>query len=200
MLIGYARVSTSDQSLEMQLQALRAAGCDQIFAETAPGAQRERPELAKALAYARQGDVLVVWKLDRLGRSLIHLAEVARGLADRGIGLRCLHGPVDTTSPQGRLVYGILAALAEFERELIRERTRAAMALARQRGWNPRSRTGPSPEGKRKAREAAALYRDGRIGVDDICARLGIARSTFYDYLRHEGLQPGRSPGCGRRK
>src|SRR3712207_6574399 len=143
MLVGYARVSTQDQSPELQLDALRQAGCEKIFTEKASGAQRDRPELKAALGFMRQsaGDVLVVWKLDRLARSLKQLIETVEDLERRGIGFRSLTEQIDTTSPGGRLVFHIFATMAEFERSIIRERTCAGLDAARARGrkggWPP---------------------------------------------------------------
>src|SRR5215213_9623871 len=134
MLVGYARVSTQEQDLALQLDALRAAGCGKVYEEKASGAQRERPALHAALAYMRRGDTLVVWKLDRLARSLKQLIETIEGLGGRGIGLRSLTEAVDTTSSGGKLVFHLFAALAEFERGVIRERTFAGLQAARARG------------------------------------------------------------------
>lgn len=133
--IGYARVSTEEQHLDLQLQALELAGCARIFEDPGvSGAARERPGLGGAIAAAKAGDVLVVWKLDRLGRSLPHLIDVINSLREAGIGFRSLQEQIDTTSAGGRFYLHILAALAEFERELIGERTKAGMASARRRG------------------------------------------------------------------
>lgn len=134
MLLGYARVSTDEQSLDLQRDALRAAGCEVIFEDAASGAQRERPGLHEALSFVRPGDVLIVWRLDRLGRSLHHLIEIVNDLRARGIEFRSLNDNIDTSSPAGKLVFHIFGALAEFERELIRERTRAGLRAARERG------------------------------------------------------------------
>ena len=136
MLIGYARVSTQDQSPALQLDALKAAGCERIFVEKASGAQRDRPELKSALDFARgdTGDVLVVWKLDRLARSLSQLIDTVDLLEKRGIGFRSLTEAIDTTSAGGRLVFHMFGAMAEFERSIIRERTRAGLDAARARG------------------------------------------------------------------
>jgi DNA invertase Pin-like site-specific DNA recombinase len=142
MLIGYARVSTLEQRLELQQDVLRAAGCEQVFSDTASGAKTARPGLAAALEAGRAGDVLVVWKLDRLGRSLAHLVETVQALAARGIGLRCLQEQLDTTTSGGRLIFHIFASLAEFERDLIQERTHAGLTAARARG-----RKGGRPKG-----------------------------------------------------
>ena len=132
--IGYIRVSTADQNLEMQREALRDAGCERIFEETASGAKVDRPELKRCLEYLRDGDVLIVWKLDRLARSLRQLVDIVHGLGERQIGFRCLTQSIDTTSSGGKLVFGIFATLAEFERDLIRERTVAGLNAARMQG------------------------------------------------------------------
>src|SRR6187200_1319658 len=134
MLVGYARVSTQEQDLALQLDALRAAGCAKVYEEKASGAQRERPELKAALDYVRKGDTLVVWKLDRLARSLKQLIETVELLEDRGIGFKSLTESIDTTTSGGRLIFHIFAALAEFERNIIRERTTAGLNAARARG------------------------------------------------------------------
>src|SRR5688500_3459358 len=134
MKIGYARVSTQEQDLALQLDALTKEGCEKIFQEKASGAQRDRPELKEALAYMRKGDTLVVWKLDRLARSMKQLIETIESFQERGIGLKSLQDPIDTSSPSGKLVFHIFAALAEFERGVIRERTTAGLRAARERG------------------------------------------------------------------
>src|SRR6266508_2032977 len=134
MQIGYARVSTGEQTLDLQRDALTAAGCDRICTDTASGARAERPGLTEALDHLRAGDTLVVWRLDRLGRSLRHLIETITALEQRGIGFKSLTESIDTTSSGGKLIFHIFGALAEFERELIRERTRAGLAAARARG------------------------------------------------------------------
>ena len=134
MLVGYARVSTQDQDLSLQLDALQAAGCDKVYTEKASGAQRNRPQLQAALDYMRGKDTLVVWKLDRLARSLKQLIETVEELGERGIGLRSLTEALDTTTSGGKLVFHLFAALAEFERSIIRERTRSGLQAARRRG------------------------------------------------------------------
>jgi DNA invertase Pin-like site-specific DNA recombinase len=136
MQIGYARVSTSEQNFDLQVDALRAAGCERVYTEAVSGARADRPVLNELLRNIRAGDVLVIWKLDRLGRSLKHLVELAGMLMAQDVGLRSLHDPVDTTSPQGRLTFNIFASLAEFERDLIRERTQVGLTAARARGRN----------------------------------------------------------------
>ena len=151
MLVGYARVSTQEQDLALQLDALRAAGCTKVYEEKASGAQRERPELKAALGYMRQGDTLVVWKLDRLARSLKQLIETVEAMGEQGLGLRSLTEAIDTTTAGGKLVFHLFAALAEFERGVIRERTLAGLQAARARG-----RTGGRPPALKPKDIAAA--------------------------------------------
>ena len=189
MLIGYARVSTADQSLDLQRDALQAAGCVQVWSDTASGANVERPGLAAALSACRPGDSLVVWKLDRLGRSLPHLVETVHDLAVRGVGFKSLQEQLDTTSSGGKLIFHIFAALAEFERDLIRERTNAGLAAARARG-----RRGGRPKGvdRKKQKAALALKHEGHHSVREICEIVGISRNTFYKYTRGDDPpQPG---------
>ena len=188
MDVGYARVSTGEQTLDLQLDALRQAGCGKLFTETASGAKAERPVLNDVLGYLRTGDTLVVWRLDRLGRSLKHLIETVAQLAERGIGFKSLGEQIDTTTSGGKLVFHVFGALAEFERDLIRERTHAGLAAARARGrkgGRPKALTDP-----KKVALAQALYDDGRHDVATICRTLGISRATLYRYLdRPEGRQ-----------
>jgi DNA invertase Pin-like site-specific DNA recombinase len=198
MLIGYARVSTQDQNPQLQLDALQAAGCERVFVEKASGAQRDRPELLAALDYMRQGDALVVWKLDRLARSLKQLIETVEDLEARGIGFRSLTEAIDTTSAGGKLVFHIFAALAEFERGIIRERTRAGLDAARARG-----KVGGRPRsiGEVEIRQAQALLRDPEIRVADVAKRLGVSEATLYRHLPggRAGVSPpssGPSPTC----
>ncbi len=182
MLIGYARVSTGEQTLDLQLDALSKAGCEKTYRETASGAAAERPVLADVVGYLRPGDTLVVWRLDRLGRSLQHLIETIAGLAERGIGFKSLTEQIDTTTSGGKLVFHVFGALAEFERDLIRERTHAGLAAARARG-----RTGGRPKVLADAKKVAlaqALYDGGQADVGTICKTLGISRATFYRYVR----------------
>ncbi len=184
MNIGYARVSTGDQTLALQLDALRAAGCERIFEETASGTKAERPILKEALAYARPGDTVVVWRLDRLGRSLGHLIETVTALADRGIGFRSLTEQIDTTTSGGKLIFHVFGALAEFERDLIRERTHAGLAAARARG-----RTGGRPNKLADPKQLALarrLYADGETDIATICRTLGISRATLYRALNRD--------------
>ena len=180
MLIGYARVSTQDQKPELQLDALKAAGCEKVFEEKASGAQRDRPQLTAAVEYMRQGDTLVVWKLDRLARSMKQLIETVEGLDGRGIGFRSLTEAIDTTTPGGKLVFHIFGALAEFERSIIRERTTAGLKAARDRG-----RLGGRPPALSAADLAAAraMLSDPEITVEAGAKRLGVAPSTLYRHL-----------------
>jgi DNA invertase Pin-like site-specific DNA recombinase len=183
MLIGYARVSTIDQTLALQQDALRQAGCEKIFTDTASGAKAERPGLTEALNFARRGDTLVVWRLDRLGRSLQHLIETVNVLKKRGVHFRSLQEQFDTSTSGGKLVFHMFGVLAEFERDLIRERTQAGLASARARGkvgGRPRAAALNSPQ---KVQMAKALYTDKRNSVTDICRTLRISRTTFYRYI-----------------
>lgn len=180
MLIGYARVSTLDQNPDMQKQALRAAGCKKIFIEKASGALRERPELAAAIAYARAGDTVVVWKLDRLARSLKQLIETVEHLEKQNVGFRSLTESIDTTTSGGRLVFHIFAALAEFERSLIRERTIAGLVAARERGARPGRKPALNVDDLAAAR---ALLKDGHLTVVEVARRLGVATSTLYRHV-----------------
>lgn len=183
MLLGYARVSTADQTLALQQDALAAAGCGRIFTDTASGAKADRPGLAEAIDYARAGDTLVVWRLDRLGRSLPHLIETVGALEARGIAFRSLTESLDTTTSGGRLIFHIFASLAEFERAVIRERTHAGLVAARARGHKggrPRVAALADPEQMALARH---LYEDEHQSATVICKMLRISRSTFYRYL-----------------
>ena len=195
MKIGYARVSTRDQSLTMQVEALQSAGCDKVCEEVASGARTARPVLDEIIRNIREGDVLVIWKLDRLGRNLAHLIKVATLLLEKKVGLISLNDPIDTTTPQGRLIFGIFASLAEFERELIRERTNAGLNSARARGRRGGRPKGLSDSAKEKAIVAETLYRSGNISVTNIAKQLGISKTTLYSYLRYRGIQPGGEKG-----
>lgn len=180
MFVGYARVSSQDQNPEMQHDALTRAGCEKIFTEKASGAQRDRPQLQAALEYMRSGDVLVVWKLDRLARSLKQLIETVELLEGQQIGFRSLTEAIDTTSPGGKLVFHIFAALAEFERGIIRERTQAGLAAARARG-----RVGGRPPALSSDDLAAAkaMLRDPEITVEQVAKQLGVSPSTLYRHF-----------------
>lgn len=180
MLVGYARVSTADQSPDLQLDALKAAGCEKVFVEKASGAQRDRPELDAAMAYARQGDALVVWKLDRLARSVKQLVETVEDLEGRGIGFRSLTEAIDTTTAGGKLVFHIFGALAEFERAIIRERTRAGLDAAALRG---RKGGRPSKLSADDLKVAKALLADSSISVNEVARRVGVSPATLYRHL-----------------
>src|SRR3990167_2719326 len=188
MKIGYARVSTREQNLDMQIMALEAAGCEKIYEEKVSGVKMDRPILNHLIKQLRPNDVLVIWKLDRLGRSLKNLIELVQQLIERDIGLCSLNDPIDTTNPQGRLIFNIFASLAEFERDVIRERTQAGLSAARARG-----RLGGRPKGLTKGAEATAcaaetLYKEKKLSVMDICKKLSISKSTLYKYLRHRNV------------
>ena len=178
--VGYARVSTADQDLALQLDALAAAGCAKVFEDRASGARADRPGLRAALDYARDGDVLVTWKLDRLGRSLPHLIETVAALEQRGVGFRSLTEAIDTTTPGGRLVFHMFAAHGQFERDLIRERTRAGLAAAAARGRTGGRRPVVTQE---KLRRAQALIAKG-LSVRDAAVRLRVGKTALYDALR----------------
>ncbi|MGH2537222.1 MAG: recombinase family protein [Candidatus Promineifilaceae bacterium] len=180
MKVGYARVSTTDQDLALQTDALKGAGCEQIYQDKASGAQAERPGLQRALGYLRKGDALVVWRLDRLGRSLKDLIETVNLLEERGIGLQSLTEAIDTTTSGGRLIFHIFGALAEFERNLIRERTMAGLQAARARG---RKGGRPLVLDKKKIQLAYQLYDQRKHTVREICEILRISKPTLYAYL-----------------
>jgi DNA invertase Pin-like site-specific DNA recombinase len=180
MLIGYARVSTDDQNLDLQKDALTQAGCEKILEDRQSGAKAERPGLKSALAYARAGDTLVVWRLDRLSRSLKDLIEMVTHLESRGIGLKSLQESLDTSSSSGKLIFRIFGALAEFERNLIRERTQAGLQAARARG-----RRGGRPKALDADKRALAvqLYEGKQHTVKQICQMMGISKPTLYKYI-----------------
>jgi len=182
-LLGYARVSTTDQDAALQIDALTGAGCFRIFTDKASGSLESRPELDKLLDQIRPGDTLVVWRLDRLGRSLRNLIDQITALHERGIGFKSLQETIDTTSSGGRLVFHVFGALAEFERDLIRERTNAGLAAARARGRNGGR---PALLTKDKLTTAKRLYEQQEMTVAKIGEVLGVSRSTVYRSLRQE--------------
>lgn len=188
MLIGYARVSTQEQSPDLQHDALKRAGCEQVFSDIASGAKTARPNLEQALSHARKGDTLVVWKLDRLGRSLRHLIDTVQALSERGIGFRSLQESIDTTTPGGKLVFHVFGALAEFERDLIRERTNAGLASARARG---RKGGRPKALSEKKRQQAMTLIKNTKLPIGEICRTLGVSRSTLYRSVKGEESQGG---------
>ena len=181
MNIGYARVSTQDQNLDLQNDALKAAGCENIYTDKMSGAKTERPGLEKIMSFIRKGDPLVVWKLDRLGRSLKHLIQVMNQLEERGIYFKSVQESLDTSTPGGKLIFHVFGALAEFERDIIRERTMAGLAAARARG---RKGGRPRKLSKKQVEMAKKLISDPTIPIADICKTLGISKATLYRYLK----------------
>lgn len=178
-LVGYARVSTEDQSLDLQLDALEQRGCAKVFTEKVSGKSKDRPQLKAMLEYLRDGeDTVVIYKLDRLGRSMKDLIEITETLAERGIGLVSIRDGIDMTTATGRLYFHLMACLAEFERDLISERTKAGLASARARG----RQGGRKPADSKKLEQAYVLYDSNTISVADICKMVGISQSTFYRY------------------
>jgi DNA invertase Pin-like site-specific DNA recombinase len=180
MLIGYARVSTHEQNLDLQIDALHAAGCEKIFTDKISTRKAERKGLQEALEFLRPGDVLVVWKLDRLGRTLKQLIELVTSFDQKGIGFKSLKETIDTTTSTGRLVFHIFASLAEFERDIIQERTHAGLEAARARG-----RVGGRPKAlnPKQVAQAKLLYESREHSIEDICDTLGISRGTLYKYI-----------------
>lgn len=179
-LIGYARVSTTDQKAELQVDALKVAGCDRVFTDKASGSMANRPQLDRMLDHLRPGDVVIVWRLDRLGRSLKNLIALVEELAEKNVGFRSLSESIDTTTANGRLFFSIMGALAEFERELIRERTMAGLAAARARG-----RVGgrPSKMTPEKVKVAREMYDSKEHTVEAIARTIGVSRKTVYRHL-----------------
>jgi DNA invertase Pin-like site-specific DNA recombinase len=188
MKIGYARVSTQDQNLSLQMDALESAGCEIIYKEKISGASTLRPELEKMITHIRKGDTLIVWKLDRLARSLKDLLAMVNDFKEKKIGFISLNDPIDTTTAQGRLIFNIFGSLAEFEREVIRERTKSGLASARARGRIGGRPKGLSKESALKAAAAAELYRQ-EIPVNKIAETLKISKTTLYKYLRFQNVE-----------
>ena len=189
MKLGYARVSTTDQTLDPQLDLLRGDGCEKFFTDVVTGMSEERVGLSALLREARKGDVIVVMKLDRLGRSLKHLIDVMGELEKRGVGLKSVSEGIDTTTSGGRLVFHIFGAIAEFERALIIERTQAGLQAARARG-----RRGGRPRklGDAKVKALLTMSNDTKLSVADICRTLGIGKDTYYRYLREGEKKSGK--------
>jgi DNA invertase Pin-like site-specific DNA recombinase len=181
MLIGYARVSTEEQNLDSQRDTLKQAGCERIFTDHISGTKARRPGLEEALSHLRAGDTLVVWRLDRLGRSLRHLIDTVTDLQEKDIEFKSLTEALDTTTSGGKLVFHIFGALAEFEREILRERTNAGLSAARARGRNGGRWKKLSDKQVEMAR---SLYASKTHTGDEICKTLGIGRTTFYRYIR----------------
>ncbi len=189
MLIGYARISTTNQNLDLQIDALTNAGCEKIYQDQISGSAISRPALDELIQDIRKGDVLVIWKLDRLGRSFKDLITLVNNLLERGIGLKSLNDPIDTTTAQGRLIFNIFGSLAEFERELIKERTIAGLEAARARGKKGGRPSGLSKSAQGKAHSAELLYKEGMLSVSEICSQLDLSKATFYKYLKFRGVQ-----------
>jgi DNA invertase Pin-like site-specific DNA recombinase len=181
MLIGYARVSTIDQNLFLQIDALQQVGCEKIFTDQVSGSVKSRPQLELAFSFLREGDTLVVWRLDRLGRSLRHLIELVTKLEEKGIHFRSLTETMDTTNSGGKLIFHIFAALAEFERNIIIERTKAGLEAARARG----RKGGRKPALSAKQQEVAVkLYHEKDHTAEEICRIMGISKPTLYSYIK----------------
>ena len=187
MMYGYARVSTEGQNLDLQLDALKKAGCTKIFKEKISAA-KERPELEKMMGLLAKGDTVVVWKLDRLGRSLRHLIDQVKGLEEKKVKFISLQDNINTQTAQGRFIFNVFASLAEFERDIIRERTQAGLSAARARGRKGGRPKGLSLEAQLKAQYAKKLYADKSLGIDFICKKVGVSRRTLYNYIHMEEL------------
>ena len=188
MKIGYARISTKGQHLDLQIDALKKAGCEKIYKDIISGSLSNRPALDQLLNDVNKNDVIVIWKLDRLGRSLKNLVDLINTLNAKGVGLKSVNDPVDTTTAQGRLIFNIFGSLAEFERELIKGRTIAGLEAAREKG-----KIGGRPKGLTKkaqniALTAEYLYIEGKLSVNEILEQLGIGRATLYRYLKYRNV------------
>lgn len=180
MIIGYARVSTSEQDTSVQMDALKDSGCERIYEENRSGKNRERPELTRCLDTLRSGDVLIVWRLDRLGRSLKDLVEIVSDLESKGVGFQSLNESIDTTSPSGKLIFHVFAALSEFERSLIQERTKAGVAAARARG---RKGGRPKKLSADQIRKARAMLSDPLMTKAEVARHFGVSRVTLNSAL-----------------
>lgn len=189
MKIGYARVSTEDQKLDLQINALNEAGCKQIFQEKISGAKKKRPELSRMLEMIREGDEVIVYKLDRLGRSLSNLVEIINLLMEKKVKFRTLTDNIniDDESPMGKLMFHIFASFAEYERNINIERTRAGLAAAQLRGVSLGRPKGLSKEAEKKAISAVYYYEKGELSITQICKLLEVSQTTFYRYIRLKG-------------
>ena len=192
MKFGYARVSTKDHSLNLQEDALTKAGCKKIYSEHISGAKSDRPELEKLIQQLREGDLIVVWKLDRLGRSLRDLVNLISRFQDMGVGFKSLQDNIDTTTPAGKLTFHLFAALAEFERDIISTRTKAGLEAARARGRIGGRPKGLSKKAQDKARLAESLYTENKRSIKEICDHLDITKPTLYRYLKSRGVEVGK--------
>ena len=192
MKIGYARVSTADQHLRMQEDALKNAGCEEIYSDVISGVKSQRPGLDKALSYAREGDTIIVWKLDRLGRSIQHLIHTITTLIEKKIAFKSLQENIDTSTSGGKLIFHIFSALAEFERDLIQERTQAGLKAARVRG-----KMGGRPPllDTRQINRMIEMYDEQKNTVAEICKIYNISRPSFYNYLNNRRRELAKSSG-----
>lgn len=188
MKIGYARISTRGQNLDLQIDALKKEGCQKIYKDIISGSLSNRPALDKLLEDVSSDDVIVIWKLDRLGRSLKNLVDLINTLNEKGVGLKSINDPVDTTTPQGRLIFNIFGSLAEFERELIRERTIAGLEAAKEKGIFGGRPKGLSKKAQNIALTAEYLYKEQKLSVNEILEQLGIGRATLYRYLKNRNV------------
>jgi DNA invertase Pin-like site-specific DNA recombinase len=191
MKIGYARVSTKEQSLHLQEDALKKEGCVKIYSEHISGTKSDRPQLEELINHVRKGDIIVVWKLDRLGRSLRDLVNLVAQFQDLGVGFKSLQDNIDTTTPTGKLTFHLFAALAEFERDIISTRTKAGLEAARARGRKGGRPKGLSKKAQDKARLAESLYKEKERSINEICSHLEISKPTLYRYLRARGVKIG---------
>lgn len=191
MKYGYARVSTKDQVLDLQIDALKKAGCNKVFQEIAKGAKAGRPEWTTLLNEIKSGDTLVVWKLDRMGRSLQHLIKTVNELMSNNIDIISLKDPINIITAQGRFMFNVFASLAEFEKDLIRERTMVGLKSARDRGRMGGRPKGLSEKAKRSACSAEALYKQNELTSAEIAAQLDISKTTLYKYLRTRNVKIG---------
>ena len=194
MKIGYARVSTREQSLQLQVDALKEAGCEKIYQEVASGSKTDRPILEELMTNIRTGDTLIVWKLDRLGRNLKHLLQIIEDLMKKDIGFVSLNDLIDTTTINGKLMFHLIGSFTEFERCLTIERVNAGLKAARARGRLGGRPKGLSENAQRAAKMAEVLYKSGEVSVKVIATQLKIAPKTVYVYLRHRGVEIGASP------
>ena len=191
MKIGYCRISTSGQSFDLQIDALKEEGCKRIFKDVVSGAKEKRVGLEEMINQLREGDTVVVYKLDRLGRSLKHLVELINQFNEKGVGIKSLNDPIDTTTPHGRLITNVFASIAEFERDLIRERTKAGLEAARSRGRQGGRPKGLSGEAENTAIAAETLYKENKLSTQQIAKKLNISKTTLYKYLRYRGVEIG---------
>jgi len=189
MKIGYARVSTQDQSLDLQIDALKEVGCEKIFEEKVSGIKQQRPELEKMIGELRAGDTVVVYKLDRLGRSIKHLLELVDIFKNKGVNLTSVSDNLNTDTIQGKLIFNIFASISEFERDLIKERTMAGLVAAKKKGRVGGRPKGLSPKAERIATIAASLYKEATLSVNEIAKNIGVSKATLYKYLRYKGIQ-----------